>query len=225
MKNDYITVVYSNDTSPKTNYPTQLINYLITRFKLTTNKNILEIGCGRGDFLKAFNHAGFNCKGLDREQSSGVTICDVSNQTFPFENNSFDVVFHKSLIEHLYDPNFLMEETYRVLRPGGLVIILTPDWVSQMKVFYEDYTHSRPYNTKALYDLLKIKNFERVHTEIFYQLPIIWKYPILKIVSKVLQVFLSTPLSRKITKTTNIKFIRWSVELMVLGVGYKKVKE
>jgi len=56
----------------------------------------------------------------------------------------------------------------------------------------------------------------------FYQLPALWRYPGLKIFSKLLQIILSTPNARKLTKTSGIKFFRWSVELMVLGSGVKK---
>lgn len=189
---------------------------------------MLEIGCGRGDFLLAFRSAGMDCCGVDVSESSAELLqdvdfskCDITSEPLPFEGDTFDVVYHKSLLEHLYDPNYLMEETYRVLKPGGIVIILTPDWISQMKVFYEDFTHSRPYDATALNDLLKIKGFSGVQTERFYQLPVLWRYPFLKIISRCLQLIMSTICARKLTKLTNIKFFRWSVELMVLGVGYK----
>jgi len=118
-----------------------------------------------------------------------------------------------------------MKETYRILKPGGIVIILTPDWVSQMKVFYDDFTHSRPYSKTSLNDILSVYGFLKVRTELFKQLPVLWKYPFLKIFSEFFRLFLSTPLARKITNLTKIKFIRWSVELMVLGYALKPIKE
>ena len=47
-----------------------------------------------------------------------------------------------------------MKESWRVLKPGGRLIALTPDWKSQMKTFYNDYTHVRPYTVDSLGDLL-----------------------------------------------------------------------
>ena len=114
-----------------------------------------------------------------------------------------------------------MSETFRVLKPGGKVIILTPDWVSQMKVFYEDFTHYRPYDKNALKDLLSIKGFSNVKAELFCQLPTVWRYRFLNIFVKLLQLTLSTPFARRLTELTGIKFFRWSVELMVLGYGEK----
>jgi len=229
VQTDYISVVYEQSRTPKTDYPRQLVAYLMDRFGLKAGDHLLEVGCGRGDFLLTFHDMGLRCAGVDVEGRSNellpgldVRQCDVSKELLPFGDDTFDVVYHKSLIEHLYSPENLMEETYRVLKPGGVTIILTPDWVSQMKVFYEDFTHCRPYDVTSLRDLLTIKGFSSVHTELFYQLPVVWRFPSLKILCKVPQLFVSTPKARKLTQTTGIKFFRWSVELMVLGYGKKQ---
>lgn len=225
---DYLSVVYNEKIIPRTTYPTKLADYLCTRFNLKKNYRLLEIGCGRGDFLDGFKSFGLECSGVDISDYSvsqlaslDVKKIDISREKLPYEDNTFDVVFHKSLIEHLYSPENLMRETYRVLKPGGAVIILTPEWVSQMKVFYEDYTHNKPYDKNSLKDLLEIHNFTNIKSENFYQLPILWEYPILKIFSVFLRILLSTPAARRLSKITKIKFIRWSVELMVLASGYK----
>lgn len=225
---DYVSVVYDEKRTPRTDYPSKLVLYLFNRFNLKEKQKLLEIGCGRGEFLTAFQKLGLDCYGADMCDSSvkisgklDVKKTDISKDKLPFEDNTFDIVYHKSLIEHLHSPINLMEETLRVLKPGGITIILTPDWASQMKVFYEDFTHFRPYDMTSLRDLLEIKGFSNVSSELFYQLPLVWHYPFLKVFSKLLQLFISTPKARKLTKITKIKFIRWSVELMVLGVGYK----
>ncbi|MBI4284060.1 MAG: class I SAM-dependent methyltransferase [Chloroflexi bacterium] len=229
-KNDYVSVVYDERRTPKTDYPLKLASYLVNRFALKKGDKLLEVGCGRGDFLEAFQRLGIDCYGLDQAVSAvenlghlQVKKADVSIEPFPFEGNAFDVVYHKSLIEHLYSPEHLMRETYRILRPGGRAIILTPDWVSQMKVFYEDFTHCRPYDVTSLRDALQIYGFSEITTERFYQLPIVWSYPGLKILCKVLQIMLSTPNARSLTRISRIKLFRWAVELMVLGTGVKKV--
>jgi ubiquinone/menaquinone biosynthesis C-methylase UbiE len=228
---DYLTVVYDEARTPRTEYPFQMASYLVMRFHLHKGQKLLEIGCGRGEFLRAFQQLGLSCYGVDLSEQAfcdlkdiQVAKLDISNDVLPFEDGSFDVVYHKSLIEHLYSPDHLMKETCRVLKPGGRVIILTPEWVSTMKVFYEDYTHSRPYTVTAVSDLLKVYEFKRIEAELFYQLPILWRYPKLKTISLFLQMFLSTPAARYLTKVTNIKFFRWSVELMVLGTGKKQVQ-
>lgn len=229
MAKDYLSVVYDETRTPRTDYPNQLAKYLFDRYQIKQGARLLEIGCGRGEFLEAFHLLGLDCDGVDLCESSlelsrqfKIQKVDISCEQLPFADNSFDVVYHKSLIEHVYSPQNLMKETLRVLKPGGLVIFLTPDWVSQMKVFYEDFTHSRPYDCTSVLDVLTIFGFSNAEAELFCQLPVLWEHPVLKGVSRIMRVFISTPLGRRLTRWTGIKFFRWSVELMVLGSGRKQ---
>ena len=115
----------------------------------------------------------------------------------------------------------IMEETLRILKPGGKLIILTPDWHTQWKNFFEDFTHSRPYDLTALKDLFKVYGYKNINVEKFYQLPILWKITPLKFVSKILQLITNVYGGRWLTEKTGIKFFRWSVELMILGYAEK----
>jgi ubiquinone/menaquinone biosynthesis C-methylase UbiE len=226
---DYLSVVYDETRSVRTTYPQDLAVYLCNRFDLKPGERLVEIGCGRGEVLAAFQNCGLVVSGVDREETSqtlspdkNIKVCDVSSEALPFPDNSMDVVYHKSVIEHVYDPVPLMRETMRVLKPGGKVICLTPDWHSQMAVFYEDFTHCRPYDTMALGDLLKITGFDASHSELFYQLPVLWRHSWLRAVSFILGLFIPVTMARRLTNLTGIKFIRWSCELMVLGYGLKR---
>jgi ubiquinone/menaquinone biosynthesis C-methylase UbiE len=226
---DYVSVVYDEKRTPKTDYPGRLIRYLIDRFGIPLGSKLLEIGCGRGEFLEFFQRAGLDCYGVDlsdycKKNTTGLKVdcLDVAKENLPYSDDYFDVVYHKSVLEHLYSPDRIMQETYRVLKPGGRIIVLTPDWLSQMKTFYEDFTHCRPYTKSALQDVLGVYGFSDVHVELFYQYPAIWKYPVIKAISKLLQLLISTPMARKLTALTKIKYFRWSVELMVLGYGKKQ---
>jgi len=225
---DYVSITYDEKRKPKTNYPKQLIEYLCTQFSLQKNSKLLEPGSGRCDFLNEFQKAGFHCEGLDRDVSSinneyGLQVkkCDITKEIFPYDDNSFDIIYHKSVIEHMYDPTHFMEESYRILKPKGKHIILTPDWRTQWKSFYDDFTHCRPYNMMALHDLLNIYNYKNIEVENFFQLPIVWKYPSLKINSRILQILTNVYGARWLTEKTGIKFFRWSVDTMVLGYGEK----
>ena len=76
---------------------------------------------------------------------------DLRNEPLPYEDNSFDYVFSKSVLEHFYYPEELVQEIFRILKPGGLVITMVPDWVSVYKTFYDDYTHHTQNNHSQNY--------------------------------------------------------------------------
>jgi ubiquinone/menaquinone biosynthesis C-methylase UbiE len=222
----YLNVVYAEKAKPYTKYPSQLCKYLFNRFGMKPGDKILDIGCGRGDFSRGFKNLGLNVSCLDKDVSlsglrkellEGIELkqADFEKDIFPYPDETFDFVFSKSVIEHLISPEHFISEGYRVLKKGGRKIIMAPDWKSQIYVFYNDYTHVRPYLPNGIADLLKIHNFKDVHAEIFYQLPALWKHPWLKIFSRLLQVL------GPVKKIHKNKIMRWSRELMILGSGLK----
>ena len=219
----YLNVVYDEKVKPLTEYPRQLCSHLVSRFEIVPGAKLLDVGCGRGDFLNGFESCGLDAYGADHDPSGAkfagdavVKHADLEKGDFPFADNTFDVVFSKSVIEHLSDPVKFISETRRVIQPGGRIIVMTPDWHSAMKVFFDDYTRRRPYTVTARKSLLDILGFQNTQAELFYQLPVLWRYPWLKIISRCLQ--LVVPVR---SKRSRIKFVRWSVELMVLGTGVK----
>ncbi|QQG45427.1 MAG: class I SAM-dependent methyltransferase [Candidatus Sungiibacteriota bacterium] len=224
MKQDYVQTIYNEKVRPKTSYPKKLTKYLIDRFRIPGGSLLLDVGCGRGDFTLGFKENGLEVEGLDSSDfsvselgRSGIRVSkiDFSRNRWPFSDNSFDVVFSKSVIEHLPNPENFICESYRILRPGGRIITMTPDWKTGLRIFYDDYTHVHPYTTAGLRDLLLLFSFRQVSSEQFYQLPVIWKLPFLKIISWVLRRIMYP------SSDINIKFIRWSLDLMVLGSGIK----
>jgi SAM-dependent methyltransferase len=225
----YINTVYNRERSPKTKYPSELIDYLIKRFHLRKKNKILELGVGNGDFLIEFQKKGLICTGIDKEISPfadkklNIKKVDLTKHKLPFAGGSFDIIYHKSFLEHFYrdEADHIMSETWRVLKKGGKLVVLVPDWVSQKETFFEDYTHVHPYDELAISDLLDIYRFQRVKSEKFYQLPVLWKYPVLKLFSSLISFFLTIQEARKFTDSTGWKFFRWSRELMVLGYGEK----
>ena len=45
----------------------------------------------------------------------------------PFPDDSFDVIYNK-VLEHLSNPDKFLTEAFRILKPGGIIISLVPDW-------------------------------------------------------------------------------------------------
>lgn len=225
--NNYIETIYNEKERPVTKYPFELAAYLTQRFQISSGSRLLDNGCGRGDFLHGFQKAGMEIYGTDiaedpnmGEQKTNQNIfggIDLENGTLPFPDDFFDVIFTKSVIEHIHKPEKFFRECYRVLKPGGRIIVMVPDWHSCLYIYYDDCTHVQPYTQVGLKDTLKIFDFQEITCEKFYQLPVVWKYPFLKIICKVLQLF-----GGPVKKIYKNKFIRFSKELMILGTGIKR---
>ena len=217
---DYLDVVYDSKSHPKTQYPEQLASFLFDRFDMRPGQKLLEPGCGRGEFLNGFRKKGMKCYGLDMSPHAGSLIeeveirqANVEKDTLPFGDSTFDFVYNKSLLEHLHQPDCFMKEAYRILKPGGVLLSLVPDWEANYKTYYDDYTHRTPFTSVSLTDIYRLCDFCNVEVFKFRQLPIVWEYPSLNIFCAMLSPFIPV-------RTKN-KFLRWSRELMLIGAGVK----
>ncbi len=223
MINNYLEVVYNPDDKPYTEYPKKLVKYLTQRYQMKPGDKFLELGCGRGDFLNEFTRFGLETYAVDNNdyfkknlKTSNFFNLDITKSKLPFEDNSFDVVYSKSFIEHFYFPENIFKEVLRILKPNGKFVNLTPDWEIIYKTFYEDYTHRTPFTMTSLKDIYLINGFKNVSVEKFKQLPVLWK-------GNFINKFLSE-LTRLIVPDYFIKknkWIRFSKEIMLLSVGQK----
>ncbi len=220
-QNKYIETVYNDKDRPFTTYPSKLASYLFNRFHMKTGQKLLEVGCGRGEFSKGFLDLGMEVHAIDQSdfvKSFAPNIkfkpCDLQDGVLPYEDKSFDFVYSKSVVEHFYYPEKIMGEIFRILRPGGIAITMTPSWEENMKMFYEDYTHRTPFTPTSLRDLQTIAGFNQVNVEKFIQLPIVWQHSWMTPISK-LTAMLTPNMLKK------YKFVRFSKEIMLLGHGIR----
>jgi SAM-dependent methyltransferase len=222
----YLSVVYDEQRKPLTGYPERFAGYLASRYGITPARRLLDAGCGRAELLNAFVAMGMECRGCDLEAPQGGAMCRVDEVDFtrnplPYEDGAFDVAISKSVIEHLADPRLYLSEVRRVLAPGGRLVLLTPDWRSQMKVFYEDPTHVHPYLPRGVGDLLRLHGFVDVAVERFSHHEAIWGSRLGAGAAGLLRGLIDTPTARRLTDLTGVKFFRWAVELQVLASGTK----
>ena len=223
----YIDVVYSAEKKPFTTYPKKLIKELVRKFDLSTDSSILELGCGRGEFLNEFIALGMKGFGVDISnyakdfcKNAEIKVSDITKEKLPYPDNYFDIIYSKSFIEHFYYPDEVFKEAYRVLKPSGIFINLTPEWQYIYKSFYEDFTHRTPFTKKSLEDIHSITGFKDVKVESFKQLPVLWNNNIavkklFKFVSEVTRLLVPDYFRLK------FKWIRFSKEIMLLSCGTK----
>ena len=180
-KSDYVDVIYNETDRPITKYPKKLACYLFHRYKIQRGAKLLDIGCGRGEFLKGFIECGVNGYAVDQSSAAlkycpqaELKISDIENDGIPYPENYFDVVFSKSVIEHFHYPERLVREMYRVLKPGGIAITMCPSWEYCYRTYFEDYSHRTPFMLESLRDIQLINGFDEVKVEFLRQLPSTW---------------------------------------------------
>jgi len=223
MTKDYLSVSYAETKIPFTTYPAKLSNYLVKTYGLSKDSRLIEFGPGRCEIAKNFKLSGLHVTCIDNSIEAknyaeknllNFIIHDLnSNVPFPLSDSSFDIVFCKSLIEHLENPEFFIKECFRVLKVGGKILILTPDWEANYKIFFDDFTHIKPFTKVSLSQLLETHNFSKINVIRFRQLPSTWNSKIINLISKII-----APIS---PIRSRIKFVRWSKELMLIGFAIK----
>lgn len=211
---NYLDVEYSFDRVPKTNFPDDLIEYLIRRCQLSPS-SLLDVGCGRGDFSGAWSRWGFVVVGVDLNCDPP---CDVELDPLPICDESFDVVFQKSVIEHVRDPSLMLSEMRRVLRKSGKLILMCPDWRTYMKIFYDDYTHVRPYDRVSLKRVLEVNGFQRVQVEEMYQYAKVWRYPWLRYLATPIRWFVPLEFSLWLDRK-GFSFFKWASLFTLLAIA------
>jgi dolichol-phosphate mannosyltransferase len=94
---------------------------------------ILDAGCGSSLIVQSLNNAvgmEFNFGKLRYLRHHGIPLARGSAFALPFKDASFDCVISSQVIEHLAYDEILFSEMRRVLRPGGMLILGTPDYAT-----------------------------------------------------------------------------------------------
>lgn len=96
---------------------------------------ILEMGAGHGAFTKKLYDKGYDVYANDlfpeyfkfkKVECKHVNI----TEKLPYENHSFDVILAIEVMEHIHDHNIFFKECHRILNPGGIIVISTPNILS-----------------------------------------------------------------------------------------------
>jgi ubiquinone/menaquinone biosynthesis C-methylase UbiE len=144
--------------------------------------DVLDLGCGVGDFTAALAEAGARAVGVDvsglavqiaRERHPGREIVHVAaGEPLPFPDAGFDVVWLGGVIGHVLDTEAFLDEVARVLRPDGKLVLSTEYHgrvklaVMALGVFPRHFdprgTHIRFYTRRSLREVLAEHGFADV---------------------------------------------------------------
>ncbi len=108
----------------------------------------LDIGCGDGTNTLELNKMGFKAQGCDISENAvnkalkkglKATRVDTNQMPLPFKDEEFDMVWLSDVIEHVFWPDGMMSEIYRILRPNGYLFVSTPNvswWGIRLQILF-----------------------------------------------------------------------------------------
>ena len=105
----------------------------ITTFWARGASRILDAGCGSSVIIQSLNNAigmDVNFDKLRFLSRRGIPLLRGSSFELPFKDGSFDCVISSQVIEHIRYDEVLFAEMWRVLKPGGILVIGTPDYAT-----------------------------------------------------------------------------------------------
>lgn len=154
----------------------------------TKHGDALDLGCGTGNYTLELYKRGFQVVGVDisrrmlkiaQKKLPNVKFIKANAYSLPFEDNTFDLVLSVTMLEFIHEPEKVLSEVYRVLKPGGEAVIGTMNGKSmwfifkRMKSLFVEtaYRYARFYTPKELENLMKNAGFKETESRGIIYLP------------------------------------------------------
>ncbi|MCX7546585.1 class I SAM-dependent methyltransferase [Xanthomarina sp. F1114] len=143
-----------------------------------TNKKLLDIGCGTGDFLETAKNDSWNIFGIEpNKQARDIANKKTKNAVFnveqllEFEKNSFDVITLWHVLEHLPNLEKQISNLQELLKPEGTLVIAVPNYKSYDALYYKKFwaafdvpRHLWHFSQESISNLISKKDMKVVKT-------------------------------------------------------------
>ena len=149
---------YQSTRSKSQNFLYNILSYIHPAWRDTQLANafyvpakqggyLLDIGCGNGSSMLTMQARGWEVTGIDFDETAvaqaknnGLDASTGDLFSVQYEDNYFDAIMMNHVIEHVSNPQELIKECLRILKPGGKLVALTPNITSKgHREFKEDW--------------------------------------------------------------------------------------
>lgn len=124
-------LVYKTYFSPKGNRILRVLFFpfypLVRGTLVLPGKNVLDIGCGSGVFLSRMKYLGMNVTGIDPYINENIPELGITKGTIEQVQGNYDVITMNNVLEHVPDPDTILKNIKRLLKPEGVAIIGVPN--------------------------------------------------------------------------------------------------
>lgn len=105
---------------------------------------VLDAGAGSAPYRDLFSHARYETadfEQVEKKYAPSTYVCDLA--AIPVEDCRFDFVIFNQVLEHLPEPKLVLQELFRVLKPGGKMIYTGPLFYEEHEVPYDFYRYTQ----------------------------------------------------------------------------------
>lgn len=175
----------------KLHYESKSLNYGVSHTRLkrvlslldsSPHQRVLEVGCASGRLSREIKKLGHYVAGVEISESAAAEARKVLDQVYVFDieedwpaeilSEKFDLIILPEILEHVFDPVYVLKKSAAVLGPNGSIILTTPNfltWTNRVRFLsgffkYEeqgmfDFGHIRWFTYSYLKEVLKASGF------------------------------------------------------------------
>jgi 2-polyprenyl-3-methyl-5-hydroxy-6-metoxy-1,4-benzoquinol methylase len=195
---DEIARLYNNNDTANRSAEASILGFFSRRLharhhlriikKFVKNGSLLEIGPGEGSFLYEARKEGFEVSGIELNNiqadfirnSLGISCGKSGLDASSFDGKKFDIIYHRDVISHFYDPIAEFRKMNEKLKDDGFLIFETGNLGNVEEKYFKLFTsfqlpdHLFFFSEKNLKELLRRTSFEFVKAYRYSKLPLLW---------------------------------------------------